>query len=42
MEVQVKNNQGGDVGTLELSDSVWDVKMNQPVLHQVVDDERPG
>ena len=36
MEVQVKNNQGGDVGTLELADSVWDVKMNQPVLHQVI------
>jgi len=36
MEVQVKNNQGGDAGTLEISDSVWNVKMNQPVLHQVI------
>jgi large subunit ribosomal protein L4 len=36
MEVQVKNNQGGDAGTLEIADSVWAVKMNQPVLHQVI------
>ncbi len=36
MEVQVKTNQGADAGTLDIADSVWDVKMNQPVLHQVI------
>jgi large subunit ribosomal protein L4 len=36
MEVQVKTNQGADAGTLEISDSIWGVKMNQPVLHQVI------
>jgi len=36
MEVQVKTNQGADAGTLDIADSVWGVKMNQPVLHQVI------
>ncbi|NQW16010.1 MAG: 50S ribosomal protein L4 [Chloroflexi bacterium] len=36
MEVKVINNTGGEAGILELDDTVWNLKMNQPVLHQVI------
>jgi large subunit ribosomal protein L4 len=36
MEVQVKDATGGDAGTMDLADSVWNQKMNGPALHQVV------